>query len=135
MTERNQMTEAPRSTPKKPDAWPALIGSPKQIDWAEKIRIDLDFKFDQGIRGLNRLTENGHLFHLAKITKIVAFEQRDAAVWIDHREGRMFSIAERAGLVGSLLKRLNWEQEERKLIGIEIFDKICDYTICNTDAD
>ena len=129
------MEEPHWSTPKKPDNWPALIGSPKQIDWAEKIRIDLDFKFDQGIRGLHNLTENVFLFRLAKITKAVAFEQRDAAIWIDHREGQMFSIAERVGPIGTLLKRLNWEQEERQLIGIEIFDKICDYAVCNNDAD
>jgi len=123
------------STPKKPDNWPALIGSPKQIDWAEKIRVDLNFKFDQGTTGIGKLTGFGKLYAWSRIVKLVAFEQRDAQVWIENREGQMFSIAERVGPIGTLLKRLNWEQEERKLIGIEIFDKICDYAICNNDAD
>lgn len=112
-----------------------LIGSVKQIDWATKIRSRLDFEWRQGICGLMKMTITPSLTMQANIVLNQAMKQHDAQVWIENRDTRaMYTIADKAGLVGQLRNRLGWSIEEEKAIGREIFDKICDYSVCSLPA-
>lgn len=109
-----------------------LIGSPKQIAWAENIRKELDMKFTNGIEGLRELGCDQQLVNQAIIVKNQAMNNKDAEDWIEYRSGQMYRLADRLGFIGDLEKLLGWSKEEVNAIGHGIFDRITEYAICAT---
>lgn len=135
MTEGDKMTDDDKLPWKVDHNATELIGSPKQIAWAEKIRSQLVLQWNEGYKGFALLNYHpGFAMLLQKLRVVInaACEQRDAEVWIDHRNlPALYDIAQRAKLIGQLRNELGWTAEEEREIGRKIFNRISDYAICS----
>lgn len=106
-----------------------MIGSDKQIAWAEKIRNDLSQKWNNAI---NNLVLQGISEEFEKtLTEIyvTACAQQDASIWIDNQSGKMYTIANHGKQIGGFRKRFEWSIEMEQKIGFETIDKILDYDV------
>jgi len=106
-----------------------MIGSPKQTQWAEKIRADLSAKW---YRAINNLVDAGcstEFYEILKTVYATALEQQDAQIWIENRSGKMYSIATDGRKLGDMRRVLHWSIDEETLIGFGTLDRICDYDV------
>lgn len=101
-----------------------LIGTPKQILWAEKIREQMTSNFVSYMEVLHRKKKiEPEFFSWAEIIFENMLNNTDAGDWIRFKD-QHYSIAARVGLLGQLRERLGWSYEEEKAIGYGAFDRL-----------
>lgn len=106
-----------------------LIGTPKQIAWAETIRADMLKEFNNCMSVLmhqNKLP--AQFFEWALIIEKAAKQNSDAGDWIRFK-GKFYSVAARTGLLHDLRNKLDWSHEEEKAIGYGVFDRLKEIAI------
>lgn len=106
-----------------------MIGSEKQIKWAEQIRNDLSQKWNNAINNLVLQGISEEFENVLTEVYVTACQQQDAGAWIENQMGKMYTIAEHGTQIGSIRRKFEWSIEMEQKIGFETIDKILDYDV------